>query len=53
LELGASSGEVIADRFASAPGLNDWRFALANGSLAFAYATSKPKGENCRTNYNH
>jgi hypothetical protein len=32
--------------------LNNWSFALANRGLAFAYATSKPKGENHRTHYN-
>jgi hypothetical protein len=32
--------------------LNDWSFAFANGSLAFAYATSKPKNENYRTHCN-
>jgi hypothetical protein len=33
-------------------GLNNWRFALANWSLAFTYATSKAKGENHRADYN-
>jgi len=33
-------------------GLHHRRFALANRSLAFAYATSKPKGEYYRTDYN-
>ena len=33
-------------------GLNNRGFTLANRSLAFAYAASKPKGENYRTNCN-
>jgi len=32
--------------------LNNWRFALANRSFAFTYATGKAKGENHRANYN-
>jgi hypothetical protein len=32
-------------------GLNNRRFALADRSLAFTYATSKAKGENHRADY--
>jgi hypothetical protein len=32
--------------------LNNWGFTLANGCLAFAYASGKAKGENYRANHN-
>src|SRR5262245_55574627 len=48
---GLRKHEPTADRFVSAPGLNDRSFALANRSLALAPASGKPKGENYRTQY--
>jgi len=39
-------------RFELALRLNDWSFAFAYRSLAFAYATSKPKNENYRAHCN-
>ena len=38
--------EVSADGFESALRLNHRSFTFANGSLAFAYATRKAKGQN-------